>query len=366
MIKKVTIREGNIGLVFQNGSFVETLDAGTHWIIGRKAVYVYNMLNEFIAPIKLDILLNNKALQNKLEIITVLDNEIVLKYENNIFKGVLAAGRYAFWKSEFNNFTFQKINLSNTSITENIDKAVLSRVELASYIRIFTIESYEKGILYIDGHQVDILKSGTYYFWKNATKIAVEKADLRQQQLELSGQEILTKDKTALRVNFYAQYRVVDINKALSENKNFEKQLYILIQLALREYIGAVTLDELLENKDSIAEKVVKTIASKANKLGVQVADSGIRDIILPGDIKDIMNQVLIAQKKAQANVIMRREETASTRSLLNTAKLMEDNNMLFKLKEMEYVEKIAGKIGEISVSGNGNIVEQLKTIFSK
>jgi len=74
----------------------------------------------------------------------------------------------------------------------------------------------------------------------------------------------------------------------------------------------------------------------------------------------------LIAQKKAQANVITRREETASTRSLLNTAKLMEDNTMLFKLKEMEYVEKIADKIGEISVSGSGNIVEQLKTIFTK
>jgi len=63
--------------------------------------------------------------------------------------------------------------------------------------------------------------------------------------------------------------------------------------------------------------------------------------------------------------VVTRREETASTRSLLNTAKLMEDNTMLFKLKEMEYVEKIADKIGEITVAGNGNVIEQLKDIFS-
>ena len=84
----------------------------------------------------------------------------------------------------------------------------------------------------------------------------------------------------------------------------------------------------------------------------VEVNDFGIRDIILPGDVKEIMNQVLIAEKKAQANIIMRREETASTRSLLNTAKLMEENAMLWKLKEMEYVEKIADKISNISVSG--------------
>jgi hypothetical protein len=77
-----------------------------------------------------------------------------------------------------------------------------------------------------------------------------------------------------------------------------------------------------------------------------------------------IMSQVLVAEKRAQANIITRREETASTRSLLNTAKLMEDNNMLYKLKEMEYVEKIADKIGEISVSGNGTLIEQLKQIF--
>lgn len=94
--------------------------------------------------------------------------------------------------------------------------------------------------------------------------------------------------------------------------------------------------------------------------------DCGVKDIVLPGDIKDIMNQVLIAEKKAQANLITRREETASTRSLLNTAKLMEDNAMLYKLKEMEYVEKIAEKINNISLSGSGQIVDQLKQIFVK
>jgi hypothetical protein len=80
--------------------------------------------------------------------------------------------------------------------------------------------------------------------------------------------------------------------------------------------------------------------------------------------MRDIMNQVLIAEKRAMANIITRREETASTRSLLNTAKLMEDNAMLYKLKEMEFVERIAENINSISVSGNGQIVDQLKQIL--
>jgi len=136
------------------------------------------------------------------------------------------------------------------------------------------------------------------------------------------------------------------------------------MQLALRYFVGSLTLDDLLEKKENVSDYIIGTVAEKVESLGVVLKGAGIRDIILPGDMKDIMNQVLVAEKKAQANTIMRREETASTRSLLNTAKLMEDNAMLFKLKEMEYVEKIAEKINNISLSGGSQLVDQLKQIF--
>ena len=141
--------------------------------------------------------------------------------------------------------------------------------------------------------------------------------------------------------------------------------MYVALQLGLREYVGQYTLDHLLRNKTAIAPYILEFVRDRATELGVELVDVGIRDIILPGDVKEIMNQVLIAEKKAQANTIMRREETASTRSLLNTAKLMEDNAMLFKLKEMEYMEKIAEKIGEITVNGGGRVVDQLRELVS-
>lgn len=134
--------------------------------------------------------------------------------------------------------------------------------------------------------------------------------------------------------------------------------------MALREYVSAFTFDELLDRKEGAAAFVLERVKADAERLGIEVRNFGIRDIILPGDMKEIMNQVLMAEKKAQANIIMRREETASTRSLLNTARLMEENTMLWKLKEMEYVEKIAEKISSISVSGNGMLLEQLKSIL--
>src|SRR5690606_40501208 len=105
--------------------------------------------------------------------------------------------------------------------------------------------------------------------------------------------------------------------------------------------IGNMTLDAWMENKGSISEYVIEATKAQIAQLGVTLMSAGVKDIILPGEIRKIMNEVLMAEKKAQAKIITRREETASTRSLLNTAKMLEENAMLYKLKEMEYVEKI-------------------------
>lgn len=362
-MKRIRINTGKIGLVFRNGNYRKVVTEGVYWLLPNEDVYEYDLTKPFHPSIDLNILLRDEQLANKLIVVEVSDNEIVLQYENGNFRNVLGPGRYAYWKG-VTEYSFVKADLSKIEVTENIDGNTIMRKEVLPYVRIYAVESFEKGILLIDGKFSRVLDTGVYYFWKNAVVITVLKADLRQLQLEVSGQEILTRDKAALRVNFYTQYKVVDIIKALIENKDYEKQLYILMQLALREFIGTLSLDEMLEKKESISAYVLAALKDKANNLGVEIRDCGVRDIILPGEMKEIMNQVLVAQKKAEANVIMRREETASTRSLLNTAKLMEENTMLFKLKEMEYVEKIADKINSISLSGGNQIVDQLKDIF--
>ena len=363
-MKRVRINAGKVGLVFRKGDYLKTLTQGTYWIGYGQRVLVYNMAQAFNAPVTLELLLQDKTLEAMLDIVEVKDNEIVLVYEKGNFKYVLTAGRYVYWKGLIDR-EYIRADLSKIYITEQIDKSLFSNDELAKYIRTFEVAAYEKAVLLVDDVYTRTLESGTYRFWRNDISVKIAKADLRQLQLEIAGQELLTKDKAAVRINFYTQYKVIDIEKALLENKDYEKQLYIAMQLALRAYIGTYTLDELLERKENIAKAVFDDVKEDAVKLGVTVLNCGIRDVILTGDMKEIMNQVLVAQKKAQANIITRREETASTRSLLNTAKLMEENDMLFKLKEMEYVEKIADKIGEITVSGNGSVIKQLKEIFS-
>lgn len=365
MINRIKINVYQVGLVFENRKLVAVLEDGMHWVFGNKDVMIYDMEVAFQAPYELNILLQNEVLASMLEIVEVADNEIVMQFVNGNFKDVLTAGRYAFWKGVIKN-EFTKIDLSKIYITENIPMNLLENAKLRGYTRKFNVSSNDKALLFVNGTFTTELKAGTHYFWNNAITIEVKTIDIRQQHIEISGQELLTKDKAGLRINFFVRYQVVDIMKALVDNKDFDKQLYIAMQLALRAFVGGLTLDELLGKKDTIAEAILAEVSTKINELGLVISDAGIRDVILPGDMKEIMNQVLVAEKKAQANSIMRREETASTRSLLNTAKLMEENEMLWKLKEMEYVEKIADKIGEITISGGGNIIGQLKEIFVK
>lgn len=364
-MKRVTVNINSVGLVYKKEGFKRVLTAGKHWLGFGEHLEVYDQSKTLITSTELDVLLQDKDFADLVHLVEVKDEEIVLVYQNGNFKQVLNAGRYAFWIG-LNKYSFVSADLKKYEITEDIDKGTLLKSGLQSYVRSFRIESYEAALMIIDGKFEKVLATGNHIWWKNSTQIEVLKTDLRQLNMEIAGQEILTRDKAQLRINFSVQYKVADAIKALLENKEFEKHLYVLIQFSLREFIGKLTFDELMDSKEKIAEYVFGTTDDKAAQLGVQLLNCGVKDIILPGDIKEIMNQVLIAEKRAQANLITRREETASTRSLLNTAKLMEDNAMLYKLKEMEYVEKIAEKINNISLSGSGQMIDQLKQIFVK
>tara|TARA_Y100001934_G_scaffold277165_2_gene375324 strand:- start:209 stop:1309 length:1101 start_codon:yes stop_codon:yes gene_type:complete len=363
-MKRVRITNGSVGLVFKNGELIKVLEKGTHWLFFNEMLIRYDLTKRLELPVAFEMVKDCNELIEMLHVVEVKDQELVLVFENGNFREVLTSGRHLFW-NKLLDYNFIKADMSQLEIPKEIDNNLLSRYELARFVRVFEVSAHEEALLMIDDVYTQKLNAGIYRFWKNDTSVKIARVDLRHLQLEVSGQELLTKDKAAIRINFFANHKVVNSEKAILDNKDYSKQLYVALQLSLRAFVGQYTLDELLSNKVTIAESVFTEVLEVTEDLGVLLLSCGIKDVILTGEMKDIMNQVLIAEKRAQASVITRREETASTRSLLNTAKLMADNEMLYKLKEMEYVEKIADKIGEITLNGNGGMVKQLKEIFA-
>ena len=219
-------------------------------------------------------------------------------------------------------------------------------------------------MVYLESRLIRELERGNYGFWNVLSAPRIELVEMRRQTVEAPGQEILTKDKVTIRVNISAVYEIVALRMARAGVKDVNEYLYRALQIAVRQSLGKRTLDEVLAEKTDIDEAVSAEVRREMDAFGVRVGAIALKDIILPGDIRDILNQVVTAEKQAQANLIRRREETAATRSLLNTAKLMEDNPLLVRLKELEALEKIAGKVEKITVVGGLNaLLERTVTL---
>ena len=194
-------------------------------------------------------------------------------------------------------------------------------------------------------------------------KIEVKRLDLRPQAIEITAQEMLTKDRIALRVTLTAFRRIVDPERVVATVPDVDAWLYRLVQFAIREAVAGRTLDEVLSAKTALDEELRDYVRGRVAGSGVEVTELGVKDVILPGEIRELVNKVVEAERVAKANLIRRQEETAATRSLLNTAKLMEENPLLLRLKELESLERLVEKVGRIDLhAGDGQGLDALLT----
>jgi len=266
---------------------------------------------------------------------------------------LVGPGGVAFYAKRLRAITVEVFDASADIVVPAKLVAPVSWLGNTSLVLTADVPSDHVGLLYVDGVLDRELKPGRYAFFKAVRQVSFALLDQRLQALEVTGQEVLTKDRIGLRANVTAVYRIADPVKAVSVTANPRDHLYKELQFAVRQVIGTRTLEEVLGDKQGINEAIAERLLPTLGEAGFDVPTVGVKDIVLPGDVRELMNRVIEAEKTAQANVIKRREETAATRSLLNTAKLMEDNPVLLRLKELEALEKVSEKVGNVIV-GNG------------
>jgi hypothetical protein len=208
------------------------------------------------------------------------------------------------------------------------------------------IKSYEKGLLFADNEFKSILDSGRHWFTGMITKNRVDVVSMR--------------DPWLLRLNGLCTFRVKDPILAVSSVDDYRQALYRETQLALRAIVGTTELDRLLGDKNVLASQIHQAVALRVADFGLEMIGFGIRDIILPGEMKNLLNKVVESKKAAEANLITRREETAAMRSQANTAKMLEGNKTLMRLKELEVLEKIATNSSLSVICGDTGISDKV------
>ena len=288
------------------------------------------------------------------------DRERGILYRDGRPQAFLRPGVHRYWTVD------PSVRLAVTSVEEPMPELTDELVRLipsGEYVAV-TVEEHQRGLKYVQGRLVEVLEPGRYAAWTHPeARVQLRVVDVRLAQIAIAGQELMTRDKVTLRLTLTVEYAVADPALAARATVNVADSVYLLVQLAARQYVAGVTLDELLEGRDAMQRFLEDQTTSKAREIGVRVERVGVKDVVLPGDMKVLLNRVIAAEKEAAANVVLRREETAATRSLANTAKVMASNPMLLRLKELDTLKEIAERIDEVRLvvgsDGLGELLSQ-------
>ncbi len=362
MFHRYKIKPHERGLVFKDGDLVAVLTPGIHWyldLLGKMRLQVVSPRDPWLVHEDLDIIVKSGKLAGEAVVVDLKDSERALVWIDGRMEKVLAPGLYALWTSE-HDVRVETVDASTMRLVHPELPAILKTPGTSALLELVNVEPGHAGVWYRDGAYQATLAPGTYAFWKNAGKLKVYDVDLKEQVLDISGQEIMTADKVTLRLNALVAYRITDPLRSVTEVDGASQALYRSAQLALREAVGAKDLDTLLAGKDALAAEVAQALEPRAIELGMTVVTAGVRDLILPGDMKDLMNKVTEAKKAAEASLITRREETAAMRMQANTAKILESNPTLMKLKELEVLEKVAGKANLTVLLGEDGLTSKV------
>lgn len=370
MIQRVVIGDGERGLVYRNRQFQRVLGPGAYWLFApfsQVEVVVHDIGKPEYAGRDVEALIGalGACLSEHFALADLGMTDVGLVLKNGKIEDVLAPGtRKLYWTG------LVPVEVRAISVADSLEVpadvarrlrqlGVLDKVAVS-----LVVPAESAGLVFIDGKLARVLEAGAYAFWNFQKNVAAELIEQRVQALEVGGQELLTRDKVSLRVNLAASLRVVDVVAARTKVAKYADFVYRELQYGLRRAVAGKTLDELLGDKASLDADIFGYVRGRVTDLGIELLGVGVKDVILPGEMKDILNSVVQAEKAAQANVIRRREEANATRSLLNTARLIEESPVLMRLKELEALEKVTEKIDKLTVFGGlDGLMKQLVSL---
>ena len=366
MKTKIIVPETYRALLFKDAQFCDVLMPGVHEMWDWKGQFSHTLvdisetLEEGVYDDVIKVLkLHPEKMAKHVQVWNTGEQEVGLVYQDNVLKEVKAPASHGAYWTGFGEIEVCKVDISEDfKLDKTLARFVLAAKEpllrnsAVAAISTSTVPERHLGFLEVDGEQTTELKAGIHTWWKFNRSLKIKQVDLRLQNMEVNGQEILTKDRVGLRVNLSATWQIADAKRVSEELADHADYLYRELQLALRAVVSTQTLDELLADKNKLNAQILENVASKVAEYGLDLKTVGARDVVLPGEMKTILAQVVEAEKLAEANLIRRREETQATRSLHNTAKVMEGNPTLLRLKELEVLEKITSQISTLNVYG--------------
>jgi len=361
-MRMLHIREHERGLLFERGVFSRLLLPGRNVILdplGRMTVEKVSVRQVGFEHRDLEVIVRSGALAGQALVLDLKDHERALVWVDGRIESVRGPGLHALWTA-FHEVRAEVIDSRPVRFEHPELPLILQAHGARVLLETAAVAAGHAGLVFQDGRHTVTLGPGVHAFWRGEAMVRVLPVDLRERAADITGQEIMTADKVTLRLNALVIFRVADPVKAAIEVEDHAQALHRQAQLALRAVVGTRELDGLLSDKDGVARQLEGILRGEAVAFGLEVKAVGIRDVILPGEMKDILNRVTEARKAAEATLVTRREETAAIRSQANTARIFESNPTLMRLRELEVLEKVAEKANLSVVLGDGGLADRV------
>jgi regulator of protease activity HflC (stomatin/prohibitin superfamily) len=219
------------------------------------------------------------------------------------------------------------------------------------------------GLLFKDGVLERQLQPGRHDFaqWAWSAELEVVTLDVRERSATIKNQEILTADKVSVRLSLLVYYRIVDAVAAVTKVEKFEDRIYEDVQLAARRFLATRSLDEILKDRNELSESIKADVKASAASYGVEILRADVKDLVFPGNLREIMNKVIETERQSEARLIEARAKAEASR-LESRAQiaaleerlaadekltsLLKQNPELVRLKELEVLKEIGMKGG--------------------
>ncbi len=360
------IKPFEIGLVYRDNVFQHIAEAGWFKTFDpgkRFRVDILSLRDVFVTHDDSDVFIKSAALKEHAEVIDVKDHQRALVWINDRFARILGRGTHILLNS-FHSVSVEIVDATAALFTHERFVQLADSPSFTQHLRVFHVQAHERVLLFEDGDHQQLLKPGRYAMWNHVKNVRLHTIDQRECVLDLSGQEIMTADRVSVRFNAVLTYAPQDIELIVMQVEHLEQSIYREAQLALRSSVGSRTLDALLESKQALTEEMQEHLQIISKRYGIRLISFGIRDIILPGEMKILLNKITEAKATAEAHLITRREEHAAMRSQANTAKLLEQNSTLMEMHKLDILLEMV-KTNNLHIQlGERKLSEQLNLLM--
>lgn len=183
------------------------------------------------------------------------------------------------------------------------------------------VNQYERGIIFTMGKYSRMWQPGWHLLIPVFQKLT--KVDVRVKAVDVPDQEAITKDNIPVTINAVIYFKVADAAKAVIEVEDFFAAVSQLAQTTMRNAVGEVTLDDLLQKKQKVSEGIKLAVDSVSDAWGVDVQSVELKDIVLPESLKRTIAKVAEAQREKQAVIINSEGEVGAAENMAEAARLL-------------------------------------------